>query len=116
MIEITGTEKQIAWATDIRAKFIANAEALIAEEVRLQEKRMAKATETTGDKLDKLNKRIEKYATIIEKYRTRTAEILNEISRAGWWIEYGQGDADCVIREFDAVKRGVALGGVNKIN
>lgn len=116
MIEIIGTEKQVAWATDIRAKFAAAADALIAEEVQLQEKRIAKTAGTSGDKLEKLNKRIEKYAAIIEKYRTRTAEILNEISRAGWWIEYGQGDADCVIREFDSVKRGVALGGVNKIN
>ena len=116
MIEITGTEKQVAWATDIRAKFIASAEALIAEEVRLQEKRMAEVAETTGDKLDKLNKRIEKYAAIIEKYQTRTAEILNEVSRAGWWIEYGRADADIVIREFDSVKRGIALGGFKKIS
>lgn len=116
MIEITGTEKQVAWATDIRAKFAAAADALIAEEVRLQEKRIAQTAGTSGDKLEKLNKRIEKYAAIIEKYRTKTAEILDEISSAKWWIEYGRADADVVIREFDRVKRGVALGGVTKIN
>lgn len=107
MIEIIGTEKQVAWATEIREKFIANAEELIKE---TEQEILDDIEEEVGDEW------IQRDRAKLARWQTRTAEILNEVSRAGWWIEYGQGDADCVIREFDSVKRGVALGGVNKIN
>lgn len=107
MIEITGTEKQVAWASDIRARFIANAEKLIRE---TEQEIRDDIEDEVGDDW------IEKDKARLNKYQTRTTEILNEVSCAGWWIEYGQGDADCVIRKFDSVKRGVAIGGVKKIS
>lgn len=107
MIEITGTENQVAWATDIRAKFIANAEKLIAE---TEQDILDDIEDEVGDEW------IEKDKARLARYQTRTAEILDEVSSAKWWVEYGRGDADCVIREFDHVKRGIALGGANKIN
>lgn len=105
MIEITGTEKQIAWATDIRANFIANA----SKKTAYWERELAGCIEDDDDEGAEWAK------GKLEKHTRLTAEILDEVSRADWWIEYGRGDADVVIREFDAVKRGVALGGVNKI-
>ena len=106
MIEITGTEKQVAWANDIRAKFIANA---------------AKKAAYWQDEIDwciedEDTEGAEWAKGKLEQHTRLTTEILNEVSRAGWWIEYGQGSADYVIREFDAVKRGANFGGVNKIN
>lgn len=106
MIEITGTEKQVAWATDIRAKFIAKAEALI-------KKAEQDILDDIEDEVD--DEWIQKDKARLANYQARTAEILNEVSRAGWWIEYGQGDADCVVRKFDKVKRGIALGGAKCI-
>lgn len=106
MIEIIGTEKQVAWAIDIRAKFITNA---------------SKVTKYWADEVDGCvedgdAEGAEWAKSKLEKHNRLTAEILDEVSSAKWWIEYGRGDADFIIREFDKVKRGVALGGVNKYN
>lgn len=105
MIEITGTEKQVAWATAIREKFIANA----AKESAYWDDEIAGCIEDDDDEGAQWAR--EKLA----KHNGLTAEILDKVSRAGWWIEYGQGDADCVIRKFESVKRGTALGGVKRI-
>lgn len=106
MIEITGTEKQIVWATDIRAKFIAAA----AKESAYWEGEIAGCIE------DEDSEGAEWAKGKLEKHNRLTSEILNEVSRAGWWIEYGQADADCVIRKFDAAKRGVSVGGAKRYN
>lgn len=107
LAELTGTEKQIAWATDIREKFTAAAKKLIND---TEQEILDDIEDEVGDDW------IEKDKARLAKYQTRTAEILNEVSRAGWWIEYGRGDADVVIREFDNVKRGIAFGGVKRIS
>lgn len=106
MIEITGTEKQVAWATEIRAKFIAAADKIKAE---WQDDYDGCIEDGDAEMADWAKGKLEKHNRL-------TAEILDEVSSAKWWIEYGRADSDVVIREFDAVKRGVALGGVNKIN
>lgn len=97
LAEITGTEKQVAWATDIRAKFIANAEKLIKE---TEQEILDDIEDEVGDEW------IQRDKARLARYQTRTPEILNEVSRAGWWIEYGRGTAHDVIGNFDLAKRG----------
>lgn len=72
MIEITGTEKQVAWANDIRAKFIASADKIAAiwqDDVDgCIEDGDTESAEWAQGKLDKHNRLV--------------AEILDEVSSA----------------------------------
>ena len=91
--------------TDIRAKFIANAA-----------KKSAHWRDDIAGCIEDDDSEGAAWATEkLEKLNRLTAEILNEVSRAGWWIDYGRADADIVIREFDSVKRGIALDGSKRI-
>jgi hypothetical protein len=105
MIEITGTEKQVAWATSIRETFTASA----AKEAAYWEDEIAGCIE--DDDAEGAEWAKEK----LEKHTRLTAEILDEVSSAAWWIEYGRADVLFVIRTFENVKRGIALGGEKKI-
>ena len=103
MIELTGTEKQIAWANDLRERFIEDA----AKTTKMWKDDLAGCIEdgdTQGEEWTR--ERLEKHTRIV-------SEILNEVSRAGWWIDFGRGDAINTKEKFCSAKRGATFNNIN---
>lgn len=95
MITLTGTEKQIAWAEKIRNDFIADSK----KWTDWWEADLAGCIEDGNtDGAERTRERLENHASL-------TTEILETISRSGWWIDYGRTDCVTIHRKYSLCKR-----------